>query len=208
MTVTSLSREAVTGQVDFDSHVGGLASLAAHLVNLLTPGESSGRPYAVPSGADRIALLEETLRRGGARRGGFTEAETEDMTTIAGRLRGVFEAVAADDLDRAADTLNALMARWGAQPRLDRHDNEPWHLHFHPAGAEYIRGWAAGLATGLAFVVGSEFADRLGVCSAAACDRVFADTSRNGTKRFCSTACQNRVKAAAFRARRAEATRG
>ena len=27
------------------------------------------------------------------------------------------------------------------------------------------------------------------------------DVSRNGTRRFCSTACQNRVKAAAFRER-------
>jgi predicted RNA-binding Zn ribbon-like protein len=27
------------------------------------------------------------------------------------------------------------------------------------------------------------------------------DTSRNGTRRFCSTSCQNRVKAAAFRAK-------
>ncbi|MFC6935784.1 CGNR zinc finger domain-containing protein [Actinomadura yumaensis] len=33
------------------------------------------------------------------------------------------------------------------------------------------------------------------------CDRVYVDTSRNGTRRFCSTACQNRVKTAAFRAR-------
>jgi predicted RNA-binding Zn ribbon-like protein len=36
------------------------------------------------------------------------------------------------------------------------------------------------------------------------CDRVFVDVSRNGTKRFCSTACQNRPKAAAFRARQRE----
>jgi predicted RNA-binding Zn ribbon-like protein len=28
------------------------------------------------------------------------------------------------------------------------------------------------------------------------------DTSRNATRRFCSTACQNRVKAASFRAAR------
>ncbi|GAB3474003.1 CGNR zinc finger domain-containing protein [Nocardiopsis coralliicola] len=41
--------------------------------------------------------------------------------------------------------------------------------------------------------------------SAGQCDRVFADTSRNGTRRFCSTACQNRAKAAAFRARKAGA---
>jgi predicted RNA-binding Zn ribbon-like protein len=42
--------------------------------------------------------------------------------------------------------------------------------------------------------------DRLGVCAAPRCDRVYVDTSRNATRRFCSTACQNRVKAAAFRA--------
>jgi predicted RNA-binding Zn ribbon-like protein len=203
MTVTTLSGRQVTGQVDFDSHVSGIVLLAADLVNLLTPGESAGRAYSVPVGPDRVARLEEVFRRGGSRRPHLTEEEADNVTTAAGRLRAVFEAVADNDLDQAAETLNALMARWGAQPRLDRHDNEPWHLHFHPADADYIQGWAAGLATGLAFVVGSELADRLGVCSAPTCDRVYADTSRNGTRRFCSTACQNRVKAAAFRARKA-----
>ena len=29
----------------------------------------------------------------------------------------------------------------------------------------------------------------------------YVDTSRNGTRRYCSTSCQNRVKTAAFRAR-------
>ncbi len=51
-------------------------------------------------------------------------------------------------------------------------------------------------------VLGSELHGRLGVCTAARCDRVYVDLSRNGTRRFCSTACQNRNKAAAFRARR------
>jgi predicted RNA-binding Zn ribbon-like protein len=50
-------------------------------------------------------------------------------------------------------------------------------------------------------VLGSEFNDRLGVCTAPHCDRVYVDVSRNGTRRFCSTACQGRVKTAAFRAR-------
>jgi predicted RNA-binding Zn ribbon-like protein len=50
-------------------------------------------------------------------------------------------------------------------------------------------------------VLDCEYADRLGVCSAESCDRVFVDTSRNGTRRFWSTACQNRIKAAAFRHR-------
>ena len=52
--------------------------------------------------------------------------------------------------------------------------------------------------------IGSAQADRLGVCQAPVCDRVYVDASKNGTRRFCSTACQNRVKAAAHRARAAE----
>ncbi len=51
---------------------------------------------------------------------------------------------------------------------------------------------------------GGEHYDRLGVCTAPHCDRVYVDTSRNGSKRFCSTACQNRVKTAAFREARRE----
>jgi predicted RNA-binding Zn ribbon-like protein len=57
------------------------------------------------------------------------------------------------------------------------------------------------VAVALATVLGSEYGDRLGVCEAPACDRVFVDVSRNGPRRFCSTACQNRVKAAAHRSR-------
>ncbi|MPZ28052.1 MAG: hypothetical protein GEV12_16990 [Micromonosporaceae bacterium] len=45
--------------------------------------------------------------------------------------------------------------------------------------------------------------DRLGTCGADDCDRVFLDGSKNGSRRFCSITCQNRVKAAAFRRRRA-----
>jgi predicted RNA-binding Zn ribbon-like protein len=53
----------------------------------------------------------------------------------------------------------------------------------------------------MAMVLGSSAHDRLDVCQAPACDRVYVDVSRNGARRFCSTACQNRVKAAAFRER-------
>ncbi|MDT7776300.1 MAG: hypothetical protein QOC67_5224, partial [Pseudonocardiales bacterium] len=84
------------------------------------------------------------------------------------------------------------------------HGEHPWHLHFHAADSGWARGWAAAMATALAVVLGNPMFDRLGVCSAQECDRVFVDVSRDGTKRFCSTACQNRVKAAAFRARQRE----
>jgi predicted RNA-binding Zn ribbon-like protein len=118
-------------------------------------------------------------------------------------LRLVFADVAAGRLDQAAEQVNGLLAENGARPMLDKHDGEPWHLHFHGATDALTTGWKAGCATGLAIVVSSDLYGRLGVCTAGRCDRVYVDTSRNGTRRFCSTACQNRVKAAAFRARHA-----
>jgi predicted RNA-binding Zn ribbon-like protein len=97
-----------------------------------------------------------------------------------------------------------MLAATGAHPALERHDGEPWHIRFHAADeASRAKGWAAGCATGLAIVLGGELYDRLGVCTAPHCDRVYVDTSRNGSRRFCSTACQNRVKSAAFRERHA-----
>ena len=96
---------------------------------------------------------------------------------------------------------HSLLNRTGARPELERHDGEPWHLHFHAADRSLPNGWAAGCATGLAVVLGGDLYDRLGVCTAPRCDRVYVDTSRNGTRRYCSTSCQNRVKTAAFRAR-------
>ena len=97
--------------------------------------------------------------------------------------------------------MNALLASTGARPALDRHDGEGWHLHFHGAQDGLANGWAAGCATGLAIVLGTDDRGRLGVCTAPRCDRVYVDASRNGTRRFCSTTCQNRVKTAAFRSR-------
>ena len=63
-------------------------------------------------------------------------------------------------------------------------------------------GWVAGCATGLAFAIGSNLAGRPGICDSQGCDRVYVDISRNFSKRFCSLACQNRTKAAAYRTRR------
>ncbi len=171
------------------------------LVNLLTPGEDRGRGYQPPEGDERTAAQP---KGGAARTGGGREAtweEVAELCFVAAELRGVFEAVSTSAIDAAAARVNEMLIRTGARPELERHDGQSWHLHFHAADNSLPNGWAAGCATGLAVVLGSSGADRLGVCTAPRCDRVFVDTSRNGTRRYCSTSCQNRVKTAAFRAR-------
>lgn len=195
--------------MNFNSHTDAVLAVVVALVNTLTPGQARGRPSTPPDGAALPAAARTALRADGASgRRPLTLAEREQLGAVAAELRPVFEAVAAGDVDTAARTVNALLAQTGAHPFLDRHDGEPWHLHFHGADESLATGWAAGCATGLAIVLGSAEASRLGVCTAPRCDRVYVDTSRNGTRRFCSTACQNRVKAAVFRERQGGGQRG
>jgi predicted RNA-binding Zn ribbon-like protein len=191
----------VTGQVNFNSHTDLVVGVAVELVNLLTAGDRRGRAYPPPAGEDRLAQLDVLLRSAGGHTAS-TAAEAAQFADVAAGLRAVFDSVAGGDLDDAARRVNELLRDTGAHPVLERHDGEPWHVHFHALQQSRAEGWAAGCATGLAIVLGSEYCDRLGVCTAPRCDRVYVDTSRNGSKRFCSTACQNRVKTAAFRERR------
>ena len=199
LTVITLERQEVTGQVNFNSHTDVVVGVAVALVNLLTPGEDRGRGYQPPEGDDRTAAVGAVLLASGGREATWEEAA--ELCFVAAELRGVFEAVSAGTVDDAAARVNALLIRTGARPELERHDGQAWHLHFHAADDSLPNGWAAGCATGLAVVLGGSGADRLGVCTAPGCDRVYVDTSRNGTRRYCSTSCQNRVKTAAFRAR-------
>ncbi len=189
----------MTGQVSFDSHARSVLAAAVEYVNRLTPGYFGGAPFAAPCDepqavADALAAIgypQELVRRNDARR----------LVELAGRMRIVFEAAHAGDLDRAATEINALLLDTNARPQLDRGKDRPWSLHFHGPDEQLANGWSAGCAAGLALAVGSDLAGRLGVCAAPQCDRVFVDVSRNGQRRFCSPQCQSRVKAAAHRAR-------
>jgi len=186
--------------VNFTSHLDAVVTVAVRLANALTPGEAHGRPYQLPEGDGLPAAVTAALRAGRPDTRLVSPGEAAAFLAVAASLRAVFEAVADGRTDAAAGLVNEMLARTGARPRLDRHDGEPWHLHFHGAEESLVTGWAAGCATGLAVVLGTDRQGRLGVCTAPRCDRVYVDTSRNATRRFCSTACQNRVKAAVFRA--------
>jgi predicted RNA-binding Zn ribbon-like protein len=200
-----LTPSEITGQVNFNSHTDAVLAVTVALINALTPGEAHGRGYVPPDGDRRSEAARDALNADGvARPRPVSAAEADELATVAAELRQVFAAVAAGDVDQAATGVNQLLARTGAHPYLDKHDGEPWHLHFHGTDDGLATGWASGCAAGLAVVLGGPEWDRLGVCTAPRCDRVYVDTSRNGTRRFCSTSCQNRVKAALFRERKGQ----
>jgi predicted RNA-binding Zn ribbon-like protein len=183
--------------VNFDSYQDAVVTHAVELVNATTPGKRRGRPYTGPQGQALVAAVRGALPD--ARRVGLPQAEK--VARWARRLRTVFEQVGRGDLDAAAHDVNALLDELRPTPHLDRHDGQPWHLHFHGWHDDFADAWAGSCTVAIATVLGGDYADRLGVCSAGECDRVYVDVSRNGTRRFCSTACQSRVKAAAHRTR-------
>jgi predicted RNA-binding Zn ribbon-like protein len=172
---------------------------AVEYVNRLTPGHSGGAAVAAP--ADESRAVADALVAIGYPRRAVRPADARRLAELAGRMRIVFEAAHAGDLDEAAAEVNALLLDTNARPQLDRGIGRGWSLHFHGPNDELANGWAAGCAAGLAIALGSDLGGRLGVCVAPLCDRVFVDVSRNGRRRFCSPQCQSRVKAAAHRAR-------
>lgn len=186
--------------MQFDSHVLALLSVTVKLVNRLTPGHDGGREVVVPTGDELVAEVAASLARGG-RRPAVSVADARALSATAAESRAVFLAVAAGHEDAAAAKVNALLAATGARPRLDAIPGEGWSLHFHGPDDSLAVGWSAGIAAGLALALGSGLAGRLGVCAADGCDRVYVDTSKNSGRRFCSTRCQSRMKAAAHRAR-------
>ncbi len=193
-------RTAVTSQVQFDSHILTLLAVSTRLVNALTAGHQRGNVFTEPAGKERVRAVAEALGGDPA----VPAADAEHFAQLAKRLRRIFEA-AQDDEKEAATEVNALLLDTNARPQLDYFDGEGWHLHFHGADDTLVDGWSAGCAAALALAIGSDLAGRLGLCAATACDRVFVDTSRNGKRRFCSPQCLSRVKAAAHRARTAQA---
>jgi predicted RNA-binding Zn ribbon-like protein len=189
----------VTGQELFGSYENTGAVVAADLVNALAVRHAFGRPVEAP---DPVPALREVLAVDQRSVAQLRRRDAPAFVVLAGQLRDVFARIAEGDLDGAAGRLNALLALHPAHPHLAKEDGV-WRLHHHPAEAALVPMWTAICAEGLARVVGAGEADRLGTCGSDDCDRVFVDGSRNASRRFCSTTCQNRVKAAAFRRRHA-----
>ena len=119
------------------------------------------------------------------------------LAAWARRLRTVFDA---GSLAAAAAAVNALLVDVHIDPHLTAHDGEGWHLHYSAPEAGLVDRMRATTAFALAMLVSEYGLERHGRCAATGCDRVFADTSRNAARRYCSAPCANRAAVAAHRA--------
>ncbi len=125
---------------------------------------------------------------------GLAQRSAEIATLLAGN-RG-------EGVDRAAGLVNVLLEEFPAQLHLTK-EPEGWTLHRHRRDAPLVPAWSAVVAGAFARVIGDARWTRVGACSGGECGRLFYDLSKNRSRRYCSLACQNRSKAAAYRLRRA-----
>jgi hypothetical protein len=133
----------------FDSHIERLLDVTAALVNLASPGEARGTAYVPPVGRDLLRGVREATSTPD-RRSRPTAAQAHALLEVVPRARAVFEAAARDDLATAAGVVNDLLDDTAARPRLDPDADGRFQLHFHGPDDGYVRGWQAGLASGLA----------------------------------------------------------
>jgi len=177
--------------VQLDSYADTGVHVAIDLVNGL----------AVASPDDPVAVIQRVLAVDPPSLRAFVPADVPGFVALAADLHTLFDLVGEDRLDPAASLLNHMLATHPSHPHLALEDGV-WRLHHHPVDAELIPMWTAICAEALARLIGNGHARRLGTCERPGCGRVFVDVSKNASRAFCSTTCQNRVKAAAFRSRR------
>lgn len=172
--------------------IGSYGQHAVDLVNTWDPSRDD--PEWLPDVAALQTWVNERLGLARA----VTESDLTALREARDRLRAVFEA--ADDAT-AVTRLNVLLREHPISPVISGHDGRDWHLHLadddRPVGELLIAAMAFGLSV-LLLDVGFE---RRGVCGSDTCWDVYVDTTRNHSRRYCSSGCSNRSNVRAFRAR-------
>ncbi|KQM83911.1 MULTISPECIES: CGNR zinc finger domain-containing protein [unclassified Agromyces] len=105
------------------------------------------------------------------------------------------------DRDAAAEAVNDLLAEARALPRLVRHDDLDWHIHATALDEPLATRILVEAAMAFVDVIRADQMDRLRVCDADDCESLYVDLSKNGSRRFCTTRCGNRMAVRAYRAR-------
>jgi predicted RNA-binding Zn ribbon-like protein len=187
----------MTGQVNLDSYADAGVLTAVDLVNALAPASGEG-----PRREDLLPSIKKILSADPPSAAMLRSADAPGFLALAQALRGVFEDLRRKSLDGAAARVNDLLAKHPAYPHLAKEQGR-WRMHHHPMNMALVPMCSAICAEAMARMIGAGHAHRFGTCEAPDCGRVYFDLSKNGSRRFCSVACQNRVKAAAFRLRQA-----
>ena len=142
--------------------------------------------------ANRRPVSAEELAARCRRAGLVVEAPVTaaDLDQLLGALDLWRTVVDAEDEHERAASLNRMLARTAAHPRLTDHAGG-WHLHYRDADQPLGAVLAALIAVGTALHLAGRGMHRLRRCAVTECAAIFADASRTGRQRYCTTRCAN-----------------
>jgi predicted RNA-binding Zn ribbon-like protein len=161
-------------------------------MNMLTAYFDQGARTAV-----ELANARSRFRRGVAVDPDPTTPAT--LQSLQTALRAILNA---DSPAAAAAGINALLHAAAAAPVLEADAEGRWRLHLHSPHADALSRCTVKTATGLAALLDDDAWDAVKPCAAERCDDFFLDRSRNGSAKYCSRTCANRVNARLHRRRR------
>lgn len=187
--------QSVISQVDFSHYTDQPVDLAVALVNTV---DTNGDALA------DFGQLKEFLTAYRNLWVGVADAPLKKNLGKVHKLRdSLHQVITAEDDAAASEEVNRILDDYGAAPRVSVHSGHP-HLHFEPTGATMVSWLGTTTAMGLASVIVEHGVERFGVCDSGDCEDVYVDTSRNRSRRHCSSTCSTREAVAAYRKRNSE----
>ena len=164
------------------------------------------RPDASRTGADEIASVDELHALLDANRFGGSRDHSESERCLVVETRDNLRALWTLDRDDLALAINEILRASDALPQLVRHDEFDWHIHATSLDAPLAERIRVEVALALVDIIRARETERLRVCEATECEGVLVDFSRNGSKRFCTVRCGNRMNMIAYRERQSVVT--
>ncbi len=125
-------------------------------------------------------------------------AELADVRALRPTLRRLW----LSEGEQQVECINSLLREAQALPQVVRHDEFDWHLHATTPEQPLATRMSVEAAMAMVDVVRMDETERLKICDADGCNHIYADLSRNRSRRYCSVSCSNRIAAAAYRTRR------
>jgi predicted RNA-binding Zn ribbon-like protein len=135
---------------------------------------------------------------------GYTGSRANDAAELEAvrALRAPLRRLLTSDRDTTVELVNEVLARHHVVPQLVRHDGFDYHLHATDPSTPLADRIAVETAMAMVDVIRADEMSRLSVCADDTCGGLVLDLSRNRSRRYCSTACGNRIAVAAYRARK------
>lgn len=163
----------------------------------------------IATGAGEVGTLGEELRsvlvaHDFVRAIGATAAELESLADRCVSIARLLGSLPDVPIATAVASVNAELESCRIAPSLSAHDGFALHIHWTSATTPFAHQVAVDLLMALAQTMCDHGTERFGRCAADGCGRLFYDTTKNRSRRFCADPrCASRTHTAAHRARQA-----